>query len=216
MEPVGKTPPGGEAAVRRGRGRRLPAPIDHIGRGGDVPVARAGAVEVLTGKPVEGGTVTVPPGQAVAVRSVGRRWVGSRTAAGGAFRRLSRGAVGAASASRRGRAGRRVVRVMKAPLDVGLRRGTPDVETGTMQAHGWAHAAQRAYEWSASVIAACSACRPAPGAPRSSASRPVAMSGPCWPIRLGSGISGTGPAARGHCPRPCAAGSSDAWRAVAV
>ncbi len=113
MEPVGKTPPGGEAAVRRGRGRRLPAPIDHIGRGGDVPVATAGAVELLTGKPVEGGTVTVPPGQAVAVRSAGRRWVGSRTAAGGAFRRLSR---------------------------------------------GWAHAAQRAYEWSASVIAACSAC----------------------------------------------------------
>ncbi|WP_425541002.1 Beta-galactosidase C-terminal domain [Streptomyces coeruleorubidus] len=48
-------------------GKIATAPLS-IGTGRPVPVATAGAVQLLTGKLVEGGTVTVPPGQVAVVR----------------------------------------------------------------------------------------------------------------------------------------------------
>ncbi|MGW0576138.1 beta-galactosidase [Streptomyces sp. NPDC002920] len=60
-------PRGVEAVVRRGADADYLFLIDHTGRGAEVPVA-ADAVELLSGKPTERGSVSVPPGEAVVVR----------------------------------------------------------------------------------------------------------------------------------------------------
>jgi beta-galactosidase len=67
VEPVRAAPAGVEAVLRRGADADYLFLIDHTGEGAEVPVA-ADAVELLTGKPVLGGSVTVPPGEAVVVR----------------------------------------------------------------------------------------------------------------------------------------------------
>jgi beta-galactosidase len=60
-------PRGIEAVLRRGTDADYLFLIDHTGRGAQVPVAD-GAVDLLTGKPATGGSVTVPPGEAAVVR----------------------------------------------------------------------------------------------------------------------------------------------------
>ncbi|WP_367322872.1 beta-galactosidase [Streptomyces sp. HUAS ZL42] len=67
VEPVRVTPEGVEAVLRRGADADYLFLIDHAGNGAEVAVA-ADAVELLTGKPVTGGTVSVPPGEVVVVR----------------------------------------------------------------------------------------------------------------------------------------------------
>ncbi|MFJ1974755.1 beta-galactosidase [Streptomyces sp. NPDC087903] len=61
------TPEGVEAVLRRGEEADYLFLVDHRGAGAEVPVA-ADAVELLTGEPLKGGTVTVPPGGVVVVR----------------------------------------------------------------------------------------------------------------------------------------------------
>ncbi|WP_371671296.1 beta-galactosidase [Streptomyces sp. NBC_00289] len=61
------TPEGVEAVLRRGEAADYLFLVDHRGAGAEVPVA-ADAVELLTGEPLKGGTVTVPPGGVVVVR----------------------------------------------------------------------------------------------------------------------------------------------------
>lgn len=152
MEPVRKTPPGGEAAVRRGP--RTPTTCSHRPhRPGRRRSRRDGrsrrTADGQTGRGRHGHRAAGPGGGR---RSAGRRWVGSRTAAGGlsdAYRE-GRGCLGFAA----GAGWAAGHESDEGPLDVGLRPGTPDVGTETMQAHGWSRAAQRAYGWSARVIAA--------------------------------------------------------------
>lgn len=67
VEPVRVTPEGVEAALRRGPNADYLFLIDHSGEGAEVAVV-ADAVELLTGKPVLGGSVSVPPGGVVVVR----------------------------------------------------------------------------------------------------------------------------------------------------
>ncbi|MBG0854101.1 beta-galactosidase [Streptomyces spinoverrucosus] len=67
VEPVRTTPEGVEAALRRGSDADYLFLIDHSGRGGEVAVSD-GATELLTGKPVGDGSVTVPAGGVVVVR----------------------------------------------------------------------------------------------------------------------------------------------------
>jgi beta-galactosidase len=67
VEPVRETPEGVEAVLRRGEEADYVFLIDHAGKGAKVPVA-ADAVELLTGKRLEDGTVTVAPGDVVVVR----------------------------------------------------------------------------------------------------------------------------------------------------
>ncbi|MGW0824968.1 beta-galactosidase [Streptomyces sp. NPDC002845] len=67
VEPVRTAPEGIEVARRRGEDADYLFLIDHGGRGGEVEVAADG-VELLSGKPVPGGSVTVPPGEVAVVR----------------------------------------------------------------------------------------------------------------------------------------------------
>ncbi|MFF3334666.1 beta-galactosidase [Streptomyces sp. NPDC002888] len=67
VTPVRVTPEGVEAALRRGRDADYLFLIDHRGKGAEVPVA-ADAVELLTGRPLTDGSVTVPPGGVAVVR----------------------------------------------------------------------------------------------------------------------------------------------------
>ncbi|WP_253267157.1 beta-galactosidase trimerization domain-containing protein [Streptomyces sp. NL15-2K] len=67
VDPVRVTPEGVEAALRRSEDADYLFLIDHSGRGAEVPVA-PDATELLTGKPLPGGSVIVPPGEAVVVR----------------------------------------------------------------------------------------------------------------------------------------------------
>ncbi|WP_340378838.1 beta-galactosidase [Streptomyces sp. SS7] len=60
-------PPGVEAVRRRGAEADYLFLIDHAGSGAEIAVA-AGAVELLGGKPVPGGAVSVPPGGVAVVR----------------------------------------------------------------------------------------------------------------------------------------------------
>lgn len=67
VAPVRTTPEGVEAVLRRGPDADYLFLIDHGGEGAEVEVA-ADATELLSGKPVEGGSVTVAPGDVVVVR----------------------------------------------------------------------------------------------------------------------------------------------------
>ncbi|MGW3102437.1 beta-galactosidase [Streptomyces sp. NPDC001100] len=68
VKPVRVTPEGVEAVLRRGADADYLFLIDHAGQGAEVPVVGADAVELLTGKPVSGGSVSVPPGGVAVVR----------------------------------------------------------------------------------------------------------------------------------------------------
>ncbi|MEU6352261.1 beta-galactosidase trimerization domain-containing protein [Streptomyces sp. NPDC047072] len=67
VEPVRETPEGVEAVLRRGTQADFLFLINHGDRSAEVQVAQR-AVELLGGKSVEGGTVTVAPGDVVVVR----------------------------------------------------------------------------------------------------------------------------------------------------
>ncbi|KPH99551.1 Beta-galactosidase [Actinobacteria bacterium OK074] len=72
VEPVRAVPAGVEAVLRRGAEADYLFLIDHGGNGAEVEVG-PDAVELLTGKPVEGGRVVLAPGSVVVVREpVGR------------------------------------------------------------------------------------------------------------------------------------------------
>jgi beta-galactosidase len=64
---LSSVPEGIEAVRRRGPDADYLFLIDHGGNGSEVPVA-PDATELLTGKPVTGGPVSVPPGEVVVVR----------------------------------------------------------------------------------------------------------------------------------------------------
>ncbi|MEW2404535.1 beta-galactosidase [Streptomyces sp. NPDC046862] len=67
VDPARTTPEGVEAVLRRGPDADYLFLIDHGGEGAEVEVA-ADATELLSGKPVEGGSVTVAPGDVAVVR----------------------------------------------------------------------------------------------------------------------------------------------------
>ncbi|WP_409471057.1 beta-galactosidase [Streptomyces sp. HC307] len=67
VAPVRTTPDGIEAVLRRGPDADYLFLIDHTGRGAEVSVSAA-ATELLTGKPAEDGSVTVPAGGVAVVR----------------------------------------------------------------------------------------------------------------------------------------------------
>jgi beta-galactosidase len=67
VEPVRVTPEGVEAVLRRGTDADYLFLIDHAGTGAEVPVA-AGAVELLSGERVLGGSVRVQAGGVVVIR----------------------------------------------------------------------------------------------------------------------------------------------------
>ena len=67
VEPVRTTPEGVEAALRRGEDADYLFLIDHTGQGAEVPVAPE-SIDLLTGKPLTGGMVTVAPGGVAVVR----------------------------------------------------------------------------------------------------------------------------------------------------
>jgi len=67
VEPVRATPEGAEAVLRRGEDADYLFLINHGDRSAEVEVS-ADATDLLAGKPVVGGTVTVPAGDVVVVR----------------------------------------------------------------------------------------------------------------------------------------------------
>jgi beta-galactosidase len=67
VAPVRTTPEGVEAVLRRGPDADYLFLIDHAGEGAEVDVA-PDATELLSGKPVEGGSIRVAPGDVVVVR----------------------------------------------------------------------------------------------------------------------------------------------------